>query len=379
METFNPPGAHQLIEFFTEFLSFSFPPPSKPLNLSYTLYQIIRSYTPPQLEKDVSGADEIYHTTSRRSHTTALENQPYSYTCGSSTIGIDFLGRVSNGSYGVLHNVNRNGVECRFYLKTGSKSLKHEAFLQQAAYYVLREYGLPWAVPRVYDIVSHPHYGVCFTMDAVVPALMFGAHLMRQIQWTRPCRGNDVLVFEIVAQIAIYILILENVLGLNHRDLKLNNVLMVKEEPLVNAQVHCGPYLCASISSSVRAVLIDFGFACIGDLEQSRFLLSADDFLPAVVDMCPKVGRDMFLIFANLWNVRALRKALTPGASLLFKRWLTDVKGKDWALWLSSDIDKDLIQTYNLVNNATFQAPWAKPIGVLTDIAHAYPEILKMD
>jgi hypothetical protein len=70
---------------------------------------------------------------------------------------------------------------------------------------------------------------------------------------------------------------------------------------------------------------------------------------------------------------------LTPGAALLFKRWLTDVKGKDWALWLSSDIDKDLIQTYNLVNNASFQAPWAKPIGVLTDIANAYPEILKMD
>ena len=379
MESFKPPGAHQLIEFFTEFLSFSFPPPSKPQNLPHTLFQIIRNYTPLSLIKDVSGADEIHRTTSRGSHTTALEDQSYSYTHGSSTIGIDFLGRVSNGSYGVLHNVNRNGVEGRYYLKTGSKSLKHEAFLQQAAYYVLRSYGLPWAVPQVYDIVSHPHYGVCFTMDAVVPALMFGAHLMRQIQWTRQCRANDVLVFEIVTQIAVYILLLENVLGLNHRDLKLNNVLMVKEEPLVNEPVRCSPHLRASINASVRAVLIDFGFACIGDLEQSRFLLSADDFLPAAVDMCPKVGRDMFLIFANLWNVRALRKALTPGASLLFKRWLTDVKGKDWALWLSSDIDKDLIQTYNLVNNASFQAPWAKPIGVLTDIALYYPEILKMD
>jgi hypothetical protein len=388
METFTPPEAHQLVKFFTEFLSFSFPPPSKPQNLPYSLFQIIRAYTPPALIKDVSGISgsggaeylgKTYTSQSCGSHTSKIETNSYSYTLGESTIGIDFLGRVSNGSYGVLYDVNRNGVEGRFYLKTGSKSLKHEAFLQQAAYYVLKAYGLPWAVPQVYDIVSHPHYGVCFTMDAVVPALMFGTHLMRQIQWTRACRANDVLVFEIVAQIAIYILLLENVLGLNHRDLKLNNVLMVKEEPLINAPVRCSPYIHGTINASVRAVLIDFGFACIGDLEQSRFLLSADDFLPATVDMCPKVGRDMFLIFANLWNVRALRKALTPGASLLFKRWLTDVKGKDWALWLSSDIDKELIQTYNLVNNASFQAPWAKPIGVLTDIALYYPEILKMD
>jgi len=87
----------------------------------------------------------------------------------------------------------------------------------------------------------------------------------------------------------------------------------------------------------------------------------------------------MFLIFANLWNVRPFRKAVSPEAALLFKRWLTDVRGKDWALWLSSDIDKELVQTYNMVNNAAFQAPWSRPISVLTDIANAYPEILRID
>jgi serine/threonine protein kinase len=289
-----------------------------------------------------------------------------------------FEGFADKGNYGMLYYALRNGYD-GYLLKTGPRSLKEEACLQQAAYYILGAHGLPWAVPQVYDIVEHPRYGVCFTMDNVEPVLTFGDYLIAHMKWKEPCRENDVMIFEIIAQLAIYILILEEQLGLNHRDLKLNNVLMVKEEALNHVVVECSPHIKACITASVRAVLIDFGFACIGDLERPRLLLSANEFLPSVVDMCPKVGRDMFLIFANLWNVRALRRALTPGATMLFKRWLMDVKGKDWALWLSSDIDKELTQTYNMVNNAAFQAPWSRPISVLKDIAAAYPGILRME
>ncbi len=379
METFKPPGANEFREFFTKFLSSptstatgapgsaSSAPISRDQSVPYILAALIRAYEPPKLVRDLSGHTEL---------------NSYSYTRRfgqeTSTIGLEFGGFADKGNYGMLYYSLRNGYGS-YLLKTGLRSLKEEACLQQAAYYILGAYGLDWAVPQVYDIIEHPRYGVCFTMDNVEPVLTFGDYLISYMKWKHQCRENDIMVFEIVAQLATYILILEAQLGLNHRDLKLNNVLMVKEEPLENVVVHCSPHVKLKITASVRAVLIDFGFACIGELDRPRLLLSANEFLPSMVDMCPKVGRDMFLIFANLWNVRAFRRALTPGAGLLFKRWLTDVRGKDWALWLSSDIDKELTQTYNMVNNASFQAPWSRPIGVLTDIAAAYPEILQLE
>lgn len=365
METFRPPGLTEFCQFFTKFLSIS--PPytqvSQYKSIPNLLAFLIRTYQPPKLMTDISGPIEI---------------NSYSYNHNGSTIGIVSGGSVNKGNYGVLYYAWRN--EARgFLLKTGLSSLKEEACLQQAAHYILREYGMPWAVPQVYDIIEHPHYGVCFTMDNIEPVLIFGDYLINNVKWKQQSRFNDILIFEVIAQLAIYMLILEAQLGLNHRDLKPNNVLMVKQEPLENVLIHCSAHIKMRLSASVRAVLIDFGFACIGDLERPRLLLSANEFIPNAVDMCPKVGRDMFLIFANLWNVRPFRKAITPEAALLFKRWLTDVRGKDWALWLSSDIDKELIQTYNMVNNAAFQAPWSRPISVLTDIANAYPEVLRME
>ena len=381
METFKPPGASEFRHYFTEFLSIcptstaavapglatGHSAASSATSIPPILAALIRAYQPPKLTRDISGTISL---------------TSYSYTRGgdqtASTIGLDFGGFADKGNYGFLYYAQRNG-DGGYLLKTGLRSLKEEACLQQAACYILAAHGLDWAVPQVYDIVEHPRHGVCFTMDNVEPVLTFGDYLIGHMRWKEKCRANDVMVFEIIAQLAIYILILEAQLGLNHRDLKLNNVLMVKEEPLLDVVVHCSPHITARMSASVRAVLIDFGFACIGDLDRPRLLLSANEFIPNAVDMCPKVGRDMFLIFANLWNVGALRRALSPGGALLFKRWLMDGKGKDWALWLSSDIDKELTQTYNMVNNAAFQAPWSRPIGVLTDIAAAYPEIVQLD
>ena len=377
MESFKLPGASEFRQYFTEFLSLS--PTSTAAvvpglassqgstSIPPMLAALIRAFQPSKLVKDGSGNDS---------------DNSYSYMRGAgqggNTIGLDIGGFADKGNYGMLYYTQRNGYG-GYLLKTGPRSLKEEACLQQAACYILAAHGLDWAIPQVYDIVEHPRYGICFTMDNVEPVLTFGDYLIGHMRWKEQCHANDVMVFEIMAQLAIYILILEAQLGLNHRDLKLNNVLMVKEEPLIDVVIQCSPHIKAHMSASVRAVLIDFGFACIGDLERPRLLLSANEFIPTAVDMCPKVGRDMFLIFANLWNVRALRRALTPGATLLFKRWLTDVRGKDWGLWLSSDIDKELTQTYNMVNNASFQAPWSRPISVLTDIANAYPEILRLD
>lgn len=287
---------------------------------------------------------------------------------------------ANSGSYGSLYyytiGSTESNSELDVFLKVSKNkevSLKNEAILQHAAHILLSYYGMPWAVPRVHTIVNHPQHGVCFTMDIITDALLFGDYLIKHINWNVECIENDLAIMEVISQLASYMMLLENRLGLNHRDLKVNNVLMVKEEPLVNHTIVCdmGGFV---LNSRVRTVLIDFGFACIGDVEKRAMYASAGNYL--IADMCPKHGRDMFLIFANLWNVPALRRVLSRRGRALFKKWLTDDLGKDWALWLSADLDKDLVNIYRLVNGVTFNVTSAGSKNVLCDIAANYPSVV---
>ena len=289
------------------------------------------------------------------------------------------VGTADSGSYGCLYYYTiwtDDDLENDVFLKVSKNaevSLKNEALLQQAAHIILTYYGLPWAVPRVHTIVNHPRHGVSFTMDIIRDAFLFGDYLVKRINWRKECEENDLIVMEVISQLATYIMILEGELGLNHRDLKINNVLMVHDVPLENHRIQYGD-LDYVLNSRVRTVLIDFGFACIGDVESNVLYASAGNYLMA--DMCPKNGRDMFLIFSNLWNVVALRRVLTLRARLLFKKWLMDDLGKDWALWLSAGLDKELLNIYKLVNESSFNSARAMPKNILLDIATNYPSVI---
>ena len=289
--------------------------------------------------------------------------------------------KANSGSYGSLYFCTLFDADAAdtLFLKVSKNkevSLKNEALLQHAAHILLTYYGMPWAVPPVHTIVDHPQHGVAFTMDIITDAVLFGDYLVKHINWQVECVENDVLIMEVISQLAAYIMLLESDLGLNHRDLKVNNVLMVKEEPLVNHTIVCGDGggLKYVLNSRIRTVLIDFGFACIGDVERRAMYASAGNYLGA--DMCPKPGRDMFLIFANLWNVAALRRVLTARGRGLFKKWLTDDLGKDWALWLSADLDKELLNIYKLVNGTNFRSTRAGARAVLADIGAYYPSVV---
>jgi serine/threonine protein kinase len=337
----------------------------KPLQLpahsspAYVLYKALGLYDVPLL-KDCSNGN---------------------YTDG--TITYTQGAKANSGSYGSLYfctlTSNAEDADTLFLKVSKNKevSLKNEALLQHAAHILLTYHGMPWAVPRVHTIVDHPHHGIAFTMDIITDAVIFGDYLVKHVNWQVECVENDILIMEVISQLASYIMLLETGLGLNHRDLKVNNVLMVKEDPLVNHTIVCNDGVGVSkyvLNSRVRTVLIDFGFACIGDVERRAMYASAGNYLAA--DMCPKPGRDMFLIFANLWNVAALRRVLTVRGRTLFKKWLTDDLGKDWALWLSADLDKELLNIYKLVNGTNFRSTRASARAVLNDIGTYYPAVV---
>ena len=324
-------------------------------NLPLLFYNLITSYNVPKLIHEGNGL----------------------YSAASADITLKKLDEANRGSYGVLYYCNVNGKY--YYLKANKEpnlSLKNEAFLQLGAHIMLSYYNMPWAVPSVYHIVDLSGYDVCFTMDIVTDMKTFVRHMMEHMKWNTKCIENDVLVMELLCQLALYIMILEKDLGMNHRDLKLNNVLMVKQEPLVKHTIEIDG-LSYQLNSSARAVLIDFGFACIGDLETRGSLLSASEY-GIVVDMCPKAGRDMFLILANMWNVPAVRGSLTAKAAGLFKKWLVDNTGKNWSAWLAVNRDPELKSVYNAINHENFLGVNSTPAKILEDIRGSYESVFSL-
>jgi len=203
---------------------------------------------------------------------------------------------------------------------------------------------------------------------------MLAEYLSSHIQWGYPSDTNDRLLMSILAQVASYVAILEKELGMNHRDLKGTNVLMIipSAEPIVT-QTTLDAYLW-SITSSAQTILIDFGFSCIGR-PSGETVVSAGEFLPET-DFCPKEGRDLFLFLASLWNLESLRKSLTPKAKGLFQQLLRDnTQTTSWSDWLSGSVQDSMLSMYLLTSSSRFASSSCSPIHVLKTIAADYPEV----
>lgn len=208
-----------------------------------------------------------------------------------------------------------------------------------------------------------------FTIERTPGAKLFADFLKTDLQWGVPSESNDRLVLSVIAQVATYLAILEAELRLNHRDLKGTNVLMVApSEEVIEKRVslHSAEW---TFRASHEAILIDFGFACMGK-DSGELVVSAGDLLPEV-DFCPKEGRDLFLFFASLWNIQAFRKSVTWRTESLFTNWLRDRSPITWAQWLVTAAETNLTSMYLLTNSTKFRSRRSAPQEVLKDIALA--------
>lgn len=291
---------------------------------------------------------------------------------------------VKEGNFGVPYLAYRetpDGKGDYVFIKTSPKypkSLLLEAILQCTARTILRYYGFPKAVPRVIDIYQHPEYGFVFSVERSPGVSIFSEYLKQKIKWDRSCVENDKIILSVIAQVATYVYILESVIGFNHRDIKCTNVLMIAD---------CSPYFKKvninehswCLYANTRALLIDFGFACIGHPSGSS-IVSAGEHLPKI-DFCPKMGRDMFILLVNLWNVEEFRSCVTEATRKLFKKWLQGPE-TNWAIWLLSAVEeakKNLESMYLLSNSDGFISEPSAPLNILRDIADTYPDLCVFD
>jgi hypothetical protein len=264
------------------------------------------------------------------------------------------------------------------------RTLIMESFLQQIAGSILTQYGFIQAVPRILDIIEDPNDGVICAMEFIPNSVKFSNYLTAQLQLDPVEYNFDHTIFEIIAQVASYMCILENSFHFNHRDLKSNNILVILPTEEWSHDVTLGS-IKWSIKSECKVILIDFGMSCIGT-QNGKVIASADSSMMGGAfdfDFCPKEGRDLFLFFVNLWNIPELRNALSPKGRHLFTKWLQDKSKRNWAdefmsITTFQKIKENFENMCRRVNVPTFRSVSSNPLSVLRDISEAYPEIVSV-
>jgi serine/threonine protein kinase len=218
------------------------------------------------------------------------------------------------GGYGIIQKVVRTAGDgektlCVKRPDLSSFSLCGEAIVQWLAQRTLEDAGIRNAIPSIYDIYQYVGE-TRFTMDFIE-----GVNAVDSIL-TAP--DPTARMLSILTQAALILGILEERLGLDHRDLKADN-LWVREAP-VEYTVILGDTTW-SFRDTHQVVLLDFGFACIGDRSGTAVVNLSDGVLPAI-DPCPKEGRDLFQLIVSLWSVPAIRSVIRPQLAEQVVQWL---------------------------------------------------------
>jgi hypothetical protein len=295
-------------------------------------------------------------------------------------VSLTAVERKVTSNHGVLFTALRQKEaeeDVDVYIKFSAQenvNMLTEGMLQMAAYTVLCHYGFPYSVPNVLDILKHPQFGYCMTQQRNPQAQLFTEYLQNTLEWGAPSATNDILVLSVIVQLATYLQLLEFELGMNHRDLTGTNVLMIVPNQQVTNTVMIDAFTW-TFDAPHQAVLIDFGFACVGR-QDGTLLLSAGQLLPEI-DFCPKKGRDLFLFFASLWNLASFRESLTPVTHQLFNAWLVeDSSPTAWAEWLTHEDPDNMKSMYLFTHKHHFKSSPSACLAVIQDIADTYPEIV---
>jgi serine/threonine protein kinase len=164
--------------------------------------------------------------------------------------------------------------------------------------------------------------------------------------------------------------ILEDVLALDHRDLKADN-LLITDKPssltfyMISKKRHY------TVVSPFTVCIVDFGFACLGSEEGITLVDAGEGTLPPL-DPCPKDGRDLYHLIVSFYALDIIHKQLSPELDSIFKFWMevhgkpTDSMARRWSHseWI-----------YLLTSRKEFKQPACTPKAVIEKIMSFEPSL----
>jgi serine/threonine protein kinase len=179
------------------------------------------------------------------------------------------------------------------------RHLLAEGLVQALAGSALEASGIHGAIPTVYDIYTIANE-IRFSMEWVEGHSGY-EHLYRHLSNPAEFRTQ---FLHIITQLSFLLDTIHKLLHLDHRDMKLDNI-WIRATPITYAISPGRLY-----SAPFQVVLLDFGFACIGD-RANTMQLNLGGVIPDL-DACPKEGRDLYHILNRILEPPGFTEALGP-------------------------------------------------------------------
>ena len=255
-------------------------------------------------------------------------------------------GELGKGTYGQIDAFYKkvpSGEETIVAIKRprDSQSILTEALVQWYLGKRLSSYGIPSCIPIVHDIFIYKPTGtIWFSMDAFHP-LLFSQWCVKHIP------SQPQLFPMIMVQLSIILEVFQKDALLDHRDLKVNNMLVVEEETIFPITWDSKKQ---TITFPFRIIILDFGFSCINNS------VDVKDGLPKL-DVCPKEGRDMFQLVVSLWNIPVLRNSLETQWGEWVRKALRSAKGDTAAYIRLTEGKHPITWMYSVTMDLGFTAP----------------------
>jgi serine/threonine protein kinase len=248
---------------------------------------------------------------------------------------------LAEGTYGRIYHVKReiatldssvetltrSGTSRNIVIKESSATV-HEAILHAIIHKLFKTIGLGSVIPELYEacvrkvnnntsfllamewiqgstLLQFFHiYLTKITNAAKVQILPTSLEVAR--------KRNDELLIDILVQTAMYLHIMQTKLKFNHRDLKLNNVLIrhtsSRSRSILRRIDH--PLLSKPWDCKYDLVIIDFGFSCVAcETKESKF--EAGSFFKPDYH-CMKEGRDLALLLYSIHAFFPLDQYISP-------------------------------------------------------------------
>ena len=181
----------------------------------------------------------------------------------------------------------------------------------------------------------------------------------------------DVWFIPILIQVIILIGLLEEHVGVNHRDLKGDNILISKDSVQQSKESVLGSKTWNfTFRRSVHVV--DFGFACRGTRTDMPASVSAGDFF-TLTDVCPKQGRDIYILLCYFWAQPHWRASASPKLLNFVRDFLRVQKIMDHLTTHGLSRTKYI---YFLLSERDFPSKSCTPMAILEAIATAWPALL---